>query len=755
MNFSFKNKFTDIVNRDIVTLTNCEHEPIHIPGSIQPHGFLIAVNEDNFTVDFCSGNISSYLGLEYTDILGKRFSKIFSSDNEAHIKSHLSTNKAHQGLPLDIVMKKKNFRLMIHKSGPVYILEAEESFADKDTLAEVYLQTAQFVSYMNTTSSLQELCSLVVQSTRRITGYDRVMVYRFDEDYNGEIFAESCNDTVEPFIGLHYPQSDIPVQARELYMKNLMRLIVDVSYTPVPIFTVDNGESKNLDLSLSTLRSTSPIHVEYLANMGVGATLTISLMHQGRLWGLIACHHYSPKNIAPEIRLAAQLQGQFITSQIDVRQSREEYDVARKSNIALEVMSAYNLPSAYDSFKAISESPELLHICNAAGVSILVNGRIYKNGITPASNDIRFYSNWLAGYTNDKTFHTHKEIDLLPTQDRETDEVCGIIYHSLGHGNSIMWYRPETVAEVTWAGDPSKSIVHDDKGMHPRKSFDLWKEIIKNQSSPWLQPELNAAANYAHVVQKQISTMHITQEEEKYRSLSEVLQETNAELENINYISSHDLQEPLRKIQMVASIAMLDQVDVPSENMIASLNKMTASAKRMQTLLVDILIYTKVKQTSDAFENISLDEIMTHALGEMKDSGAVITYDPLPKIVGIPFLLKQLFSNIMRNSIKYAASDRTPVIKVTASKIPEINHNINSSYCHWITFTDNGIGFEQKYAETIFKVFTRLHGRGSYEGSGVGLALCKKIMEINNGSISAIGVLGQGAAITIYFPYDK
>jgi len=197
---------------------------------------------------------------------------------------------------------------------------------------------------------MQALCSLVAKGTREVTGYDRVMIYRFDSHYNGEVFAESYRADLEPFLGLHYPHTDIPPQARNLYLKNLLRLIVDIDYTAVPIFTVDDIAGKNLDLSLSVLRSTSAIHVQYLQNMGVGATLTISLIYKQKLWGLIACHHYSPKDLTPEIRLAAQLQGNFITSQIGLRQSHDEYEVSRKVSSAFDKIDTFNLSADGESF---------------------------------------------------------------------------------------------------------------------------------------------------------------------------------------------------------------------------------------------------------------------------------------------------------------------------------------------------------------------------------------------------------------------
>lgn len=746
-------KTKDIVNRDLVNLTNCENEPIHIPGSIQPHGFLIGIDENSKKITFCSGNSFEYCGLEYDFLLGKTFAEAFGENNRQLLSNYVEQHGLEASLHQKLSFQGKIFLCSIHKSGETYIIEAEPEDSISKTPDSIYSQSMKFISYMNTTSTLKELCALIANSTREITGYDRVMVYRFDKQYNGEVFAESCREDLEPFLGLHYPHTDIPPQARELYMRNLLRLIADINYTPVPIYTFDDGSDKNLDLSISILRSTSPIHVEYLQNMGVGATLTISLIHRGRLWGLIACHHYSSKNLSPEIRLAAQLQGQFITSQIDVRQSNEEYEIARRTNIALEKLNALHLPPIAESFKIISLNAELLRICNASGVSIIVSKNIYKNGLTPSDADIITLAEWLSDYTNANTFFTDKLIGFVPDLKQLCEQISGIVYHSLGNGNSIIWYRPETLTEVNWAGDPEKAIIRDHRGLHPRNSFNLWKQIIKSQSNEWLQPELNAAANYAHALEKQIGLMLLSQEEEKYRKLSEKLKESNAELENINWISTHDLQEPLRKIQFFASILLDKEAEKLSEKATESIQKMSNSANRMQTLLVDILKFTRIKYTAESFEQVNMNTIVSEVVSEMNDliqeNRAVITVDKLPTIKGVPFLLKQLVSNLIQNSIKYAAAERTPVI--TIEPFTEHSKNTNNIY-NGIRFTDNGIGFPTQYSESIFNIFNRLHSHSEYKGSGVGLALCKKIMQNHGGSISASGIPEVGAIFSIHFP---
>ncbi len=751
-------KIKDIVNRDLVNLTNCEFEPIHIPGSIQPHGFLIGMDSNSWKIDFCSENIVEFIPISHQNVLGQDFKTVFGEDRQVQIEAYISKNLSLPSIPLQLDFNGNLFLCTIHKSNATYILEAEPFLEASKELADVYSQTSQFLSYMNHTHTLKELCDLVARGTREITGYDRVMIYRFDKDYNGEVFAENVREDLEPFLGLHYPHTDIPAQARELYMQNLLRLIVDVGYTPIPIYTIDDGNAtKNLDLSLSILRSTSPIHVQYLHNMGVEATLTISLIHQKKLWGLIACHHYSPKNLTPEIRLAAQLQGHFITSQIDIRQSNEEYDVARKSNLALEKLIALNLTPDENSFQKIIEDKALLDICNATGVAVIFNGKVFKNGLTPDENYINKLVKWIHGFTKEESFVKDKLMNFLPNAGDYCHEASGIVYHSLSIENNdcIIWFRTESLTEINWAGDPNKAIVKDVKGLYPRNSFKLYREIVKCQSKIWLQPELNAAANYAHTLQKQFSLVIISQEEEKYRKLSELLKEANSELENINWISTHDLQEPLRKIQMISSRLLSKEGEVFSEMVVNSVQRMNHSAKRMQTLLIDILKYTRIQHIDASFELVNPKTILVEVLSDLSEHimerNAIIDIGELPEISGVAFLMKQLFSNLIQNSLKYSFPDKAPQISIQSLGIL----NMNEIPFQVLQFSDNGIGFEQEFAENIFNIFSRLHGQEHYKGSGVGLALCKKIMQVHKGFITGEGVPNEGAIFKLYFPLKQ
>ncbi|HEX8561662.1 MAG TPA: ATP-binding protein [Flavobacterium sp.] len=746
----------DILNRDLVNLQNCESEPIHIPGSIQPHGFLIGLNSESFHIEFCSGNIHEFIQITHSTLLGRPAADLFGDAQHQILLDYISNKKMLSASPLGLTLSEVCFTATVHLAGTVYVVELEPAPQSEEAPTTIYEQTSQFLSYMHETHTLQQLCQLVAEGTRQLTGYDRVMIYRFDNDYNGEVFAESRNDEIEPFLGLHYPHTDIPVQARELYMRNLLRLISDVNYVPVPIYAIGNKDNNSLDLSLSVLRSSSPIHMQYLQNMGVGATLTISLLHQKRLWGLIACHHYSAKNIAPEVRLAAQLQGHFITSQIEVRQKNEEYEIARVTDAAVNRLNSDDLSPSRASLEMIANNPDLLRLCNASGVAIVFDGQVYKCGDAPSDKQIREVGN--EANRKGDGFSTDKVMDYLT--DIDCTEIAGVIFHPLGSGNFIIWFRPETVNEVHWGGDPGKAIIKDEKGLSPRNSFALWKELVKCQSKPWLQPELHSAANFAYSLRIRTNLILLTEKEKQNNELNQILTETNSELENINWISTHDLQEPLRKIQLHASRLLIQNENLP-EKVVHDVMRMSNSAQRMRRLLTDILKYTKIPHTENEPEKLDPTPILREVISEIAEYAAEkatrIDVGALPKINAIPFLLKQLFSNLLNNAIKFSDVRRDMEITVRSAGVPQPLEGLPDAapLFEVIVIADNGIGFEAQYEKSIFNIFKKLNGEAQSEGSGIGLALCKKIMKAHNGYISAKGKPGIGAEFRLYFPIDS
>lgn len=756
----------NIVNRDNVNLTNCESEPIHIPGSIQPHGFLLGVKKDSYEIDFCSENSASYIGLAPEQILGKQLSEVFTSGQNDDFIRYASEKFIDTAKPFVFRLNEIPYNTTVHISGSTIVLELEPFPDGTMNLPNLYNQTRKFVSIMDKATYLPELCQEIANETREITGYDRVMIYKFDPDYNGEVIAESKSEDFSSFAGQKYPHSDIPVQARELYVRNPLRMIADISYKPVPILTLDDSpekSNKSLDLSNSILRSVSPIHIEYLQNMGVGATLTISLLQNQKLWGLIACHHYSAKVLPHYTRLSALLQGHFLTSQIAVREVAEEFEVGREVDKAL----VETLEMLHDNENFIEkgyESPSVLNLANANSSVIYYNGKLYKNGEVPEDEKlVRLFYFLAKEYPNHGT-DTFSLSSIYPKGNEMSRLASGIIYHPLNSGNAdgIIWMRPEKVETVKWAGDPNKAVLKNEDGfrLSPRKSFELWMEVVKHKSDPWRKAELNAASSFSYALQKHINYQIIRNQENKNRLLNEELKTANKELANLNWISTHDLKEPLRKIQIFAS-KVLDREDPDlSAQVKDSVERMRFAAHKMQILIEDILNYSKAGSMEKVFEKMDLNLVLQNVLRELseniEDNNAVIHSDSLPTLSVIPFQINQLFINLISNAIKFSKADLNPIvnIRVNLENVALVDAATENQY-YKISFEDNGIGFEDEYTTRIFDVFQRLHPAHKYPGTGIGLAICKKIMENHGGFIDAKSELNKGSVFNIYFPVSQ
>ncbi|TDE12858.1 ATP-binding protein [Dyadobacter psychrotolerans] len=763
---------TDIVNRDIVNLTNCESEPIHIPGSIQPHGFLLGLKGQNQVIDFCSANSAEFILLSPEMLLGKSLTEIFDKNQADNFIVYSIENQIDPAKPFVFTLNDIPYNTTVHQSGDTLILELEPFPDGTLDLPNLYSQTKNFVSSMERQSYLPELCADIADQTRNITGYDRVMIYRFDAEYNGEVIAESKREDLESFSGQKYPHTDIPAQARELYIKNQLRMIADINYQPVPILTlnsVGDKDNKSLDLSLSILRSVSPIHVEYLKNMGVGATLTISLLQNNKLWGLIACHHYSPKVLPHYTRLSALLQGHFLTSQIAVREVAEEFEISVSVDKAL--LDSLELLHENENFiEENFESPSLLKLANATGFVIYHKGKLYKNGNVPSNEELVPLLKFLSENYQNRGLHTEQLIDIYPQGESLSKFAAGIIYHSIAAGtpDGILWLRAERRETINWAGNPHKAVIHNEEGvarLSPRKSFELWLEEVKDKSAAWRKSELGSSSNFAYSIQKHINLRYVRSQENKNRLLNDELKAANKELANLNWISTHDLKEPLRKIQIFASkILDREQPDI-SAQVKDSVERMRFAAEKMQLLIEDILSYSKAGNMEKVYETVDLNLILQKVLEELNDNidekKALITSAELPALSVIPFQIHQLFVNLLSNAIKFSKEEKNPAIVidvqiVTGNQILKERTEANALLPFYaVSFQDNGIGFEKEYESRIFDVFQRLHPANKYPGTGIGLAICKKIMENHGGYITADSEPGEGSRFTLYFPFEN
>ena len=539
---------------------------------------------------------------------------------------------------------------------------------------------------------------------------------------------------------------------------------VDVGYTPVPIYTIDGvvKNNSNLDLSMAILRSVSSMHLEYLKNMKVGATFVISLLHHDKLWGLISCHHYSAKHIPYYTRLAAHLQAVFLSAQIDVRQTADEFGLAKETGKKIVYLQNLLLNNPH-TLTQKSTLAKLKDLINADGVVMHYNEEDYTEGNLPGKQEMGDLINWLKSEKGAQSFNTHELHKHYDGATKIANSIAGVVYLPLSDNNKncLVWTRREVEKNINWAGDPSKAVNRNEENLmlSPRKSFEIWKQAVKFTSKEWKTPELKEAEAISAAIQRQLHLADLQAEEKRYLTLNEKLQKANDELANMNWISTHDLKEPLRKIQVYSSIILERDGDNIPDSVKENVLRMQKSAGKMQVLINDLLTYSKVVNDEKKLDLVDLNEIIEGILQDFKENieenNISIPLHNLPTVYGIQFQLRQLFLNLISNSIKFIRPSVLPVISILGENVISDKINYASKNFYKIIVKDNGIGFDAAYEEKVFKIFQRLHSQTEFMGTGIGLSICKKIAELHGGYIEAQGVEGEGATFSVYLPVDK
>ncbi|MGA9378969.1 MAG: GAF domain-containing protein, partial [Phormidium sp.] len=498
--------FTKLIPPELVDLTNCDREAIHTPGLIQPHGVLLTLQEPDLIILQASQNTAELFDIPAESLINHSLAQFLNQAQLNQLRECLATENIEIYNPLNLSLKTvdstKEFECIIHRYDGVLILEMELCLVKEQfsTLSFYHLAKSAIMN-IKKANNFQEMTELLAQEVRKITGYDRVMIYQFEPDESGIVIAEDKRQGLEPFLGLHYPASDIPKQARKLYYQNLLRLIADINYQPVPIIPQNNPlTNAPLDLSLSVLRSVSPIHIEYLQNMGVVASLCTSLITDKKLWGLIVCHHYSPQYVTYEIRKVCELLGQVMSLEIINKQQQEFEKYTEKIKSIQEELKNILLAKNVNHKIFNDDKNSLLELVNAEGVIISFGEKITLVGKTPEIKDIQALINWLHNYSQQEVFHTNYLSQIYPAAKQIKELASGLLAISIFVNDisyQIIWLRPEVIQTVNWGGDPKESaIIKNDEVIYlsPRRSFELWKETVREKSLPWKQVEIDAAA---------------------------------------------------------------------------------------------------------------------------------------------------------------------------------------------------------------------------------------------------------------------
>lgn len=724
-----------------VDLGSCAAEPIRIPGAIQPHGALLVIDPVDLRVLHRSANSRRFLGVDIG--LGEILDSIpQASELCAQIRSWISGNE--RALLCLTLVGGRQLQLNGHRSEQGVFLEFElPPQPGEGTLDGLYPRLRDFLDRISAANGLQKISEETVKEVRAITGFERILLYSFDEKGDGTVLAEDGDGCLPSYLGLRFPASDIPAQARELYRLNRIRLIANASYDPVPIEPpLSSIDGAPLDMSRASLRSVSPVHLEYMRNMNTASSMSMSIIVDGALWGLISGHSRAPKLINAQVRAASDILTQIVSLQIGSRLQGE--NAAERLELkSLETQLLSNLAVAPSFQRGLVENPGLwMSLTGATGAAVIVQNTVLTVGATPSERRIRDLAKWLFDESRGELV-TDSLSSIWSGGEEIADVGSGLVAVAISQirPDYILWFRPEVVRTVQWGGDPTKSVQPGEDRLHPRKSFDLWKEQVRLTARPWSGAEIESAIGFRASIQALVLRLA-----EEKAELTDRLEAANKELESFSYSISHDLRAPFRHIAGFAELLTDKEKDLDEQSLhyIETIQQAALAAGR---LVDDLLHFSQLGRSHLEARPVNIekliDEVRRSLQTDIADRNIVWKIGSLPRAIGDASMLRQVFQNLIGNAIKYTRPRNPAIITIEGA-----DDGTTTTY----TVTDNGVGFEMAYVGKLFGVFQRLHRTEDFEGTGIGLALTKRIIERHGGRVSAEGLIDVGAKFTIALP---
>ncbi len=699
-----------------VTLDNCSQEPIHIPGLIQSHGVLLAFDLDARLMH-CSMGADAVLGTlpELGQVLQANHMTLAPKAN-AEISACLRDVSAGYGLmhTHEVTIQGKLFDLVLHGYQGLVIAEFELRLGEDQHINIYSSKAQQAISAIKCQTTINGLLNAAAEEFRKLTGFDRVMAYRFRHDDSGEIVAEAKRADLDSLVGRRYPASDIPAQARRLYIENTLRLIVDVNAQAVPVLKAT--DTKPLDMSRSVLRSVSPIHIEYLQNMGVGASMSVSIVLNGKLWGMMACHHMSAHQVPYSIRMACDVLCHILASdiqQLETRLSAERQVAAasQRAALVLKMMESDDIFSAL--FSGIAAIRELIP-CDA--MMMTHGGKLHVSEATPPAL-VKHLLQWLNDELSNRDFYHAEKLDDLPAElVPHMGGFCGLLAFNIDKVNQswLILLRLEQVHTISWGGKPEKIYQPGPLGprLTPRGSFDEWKETVKGQAEPWSRADLTDARDLQHDLLKVCNTRNA--ETERMRS-------------QLMAVLGHDLRDPLNSISMAAQMM---EMQSGTSRMSA---RIKSSSGRMQRLVNQVLDMARL-QTGLGL-NLGFAETDVSALLQDLVEENLTAYPDV-------HIKTEIASGVL------ASLDSDRVAQVIANLISNARHH-GEPGCEVMVklWTEHGLlrmtvhnaggPIEAELVEVLFNPFKR-HGMSSVRnrnGLGLGLYIAHEIVKGHQGEI--------------------
>lgn len=498
----------------------------------------MVVSTETTHVRQVSANLDQVLGVDPQDALGCPLAALVGEGNVQRLRELPIRGDRQPSVPttfrFDVQQGRPDLAVQVHRVDRDWVIELERS-AEVDQAPqfnELLVATRDALWESDVESDIASYCQLIAEQVREITGFDRAMAYRFDQDWNGEVIAESRNDRLPSLLGHHFPASDIPAQARRLYVRNLVRVLTDIDATPVPLLpTTHPVTGRHLDMSFAVLRSMSPIHIRYLRNMGARATLSVSLLQGGRLWGLIACHHTEPRRVPFQVRELAEFIATSASIKLGGLESAERTAFMQQVQETLVKINRRMGRSGDIGDVLGSVGGDILSLLGAGGGVISIGGRRYPFGRVPHSDDVDLLVDWLRDHADSEIFHTDGLAARYPPAAGWEARASGLLAVRLDpdYQDFTLWFRPERVREILWAGNPEKSLVDDRDGfrLEPRRSFDRWVQEQRGCALPWTAMQIESAQAVSLTLIEVLTQKALTLEAKRAEA-------------RLNYLANHD-----------------------------------------------------------------------------------------------------------------------------------------------------------------------------------------------------------------------
>jgi chemotaxis family two-component system sensor kinase Cph1 len=734
-----------------ITLTNCDREPIHMPGAVQPYGFLLCLDEKTRLVVQASENVEAHVGISADELLHKGLDRLLGPDRLAEVQAlwpTLGTTPQLLGARLDYVKGQPFFKLILHRYDGLLWVEFEP--VAETEVSALDLPSLNFtLAQMLEARTVQEFSQRAVEHVREITGFARVGMYRFAPDESGEMLAEAKRADLAPLLGLHYPATDIPQQARAMYLKNWLRFIPDVDYLAAPLVPVRNpATGRPPDMTHAVLRSVSPIHIQYMKNMGVAATMTISIIQDGRLWGMIMCHHDSPRLVSFELRelclFIAKTFSALLPTKLQLEQSAYLLRVQQAQAQLFEQMGSQS-----NFLAGLYEQPTtLLDVFDCGGAAIFFEGELITLGHTPTEPQLRDLQEWLRAHVRQDVFYTESLARHYPAGRALRATASGVLAIALAQepGDYIVWFRPEVLQNVAWAGKHEKVQQMEDGQLFlsPRQSFAAWSQEVENTAAPWLPLEVEAArALRLHISDIRVKILNELQARAASLSrLNTELARSNDELDSFAYIASHDLKEPLRGIHNYSVFLLEDYAELLDEEGVSKLQTLVRLSQRMESLIDSLLQLSRIGRLDLELQSTDMNQLVAEVIELLQPRldqtrTTVEVRGPLPTVPADPTRLREVLNNLLSNALKYSNKpERLVVFGEAEPGTAGVRGAAHAENYHVFYVQDNGIGIDPRHHDTIFRI-----------------SIAKKMIEKHGGELWVESVLGEGA--TFYFSIPK